>query len=171
MQFLYAAWRNVFDWMYTHFRHWYRLIIFYKRERVPNYINQFTSWLKNFFHTGTKTDKCCLFLLQLYWLNDYSHVAWITVEKTNSFYVHSAKEQKYGEVFTKRFLIHYCTTFSEIQKLFLLSSEKIIFALCQGLTQTLQKQKLGEEGNAWKSKSGWLLPSFWSVNYYYSYTL
>lgn len=41
--------------------------------------------------------------------NDYSHLALITAEKKNpkhnktkSFYIHSAKEQKYGKAFTKR---------------------------------------------------------------------
>lgn len=48
--------------------------------------------------------------------NDYSHVSPIIVEKT-IFYVHSAKQRMYGEVFAKRFLINYCTTFSHIQKL------------------------------------------------------
>lgn len=78
-------------------------------------------------------------------LNDYSHVTLITVEKLNRFYVHNAKKNQYGEIFTKSFPRNYCTAFLKINKLFFLSSEKIIYSSYQGLSQTLQKAKTGRK--------------------------
>lgn len=151
--------------MCINFRHWDRLMSSYKWEQVPVDINQFTRWLKIilFSHWNWEQQMLLFFLYSCIDWNGYSHIALVTVDKSNSFCVHTVPRRSTIVRTMLKIFLQITAQLSHKSRSCFPYQVRILYMHHVRSTQTLQKVKTERRGKCMENKYGWLFSGISTV--------
>lgn len=138
--------------MCINFRHWDRLMSSYKWEQVPVDINQFTLWLKIilFLHWNWEQQMLLFFLYSRIDWNGYSHIALVTVDKSNSFCVHTVPRRSTIVRTMLKIFLQIIAQLSHKSRNFFLIKWEYYICIMSGVLKHFKRLKQREEENVWK---------------------